>query len=79
MQRDDGYQVKDLYLAAFLFSQGIELKDVERIGKVCWFVFVDKETCERMTTSYWSGRAMGNIKSFVDGIRSLKDIIFAKT
>lgn len=73
------YRLKDMYLAAYLFSQGIELKGVERAGKTCWFVFADKSTCEKMANLYWSDQAEAKIKSFVEAIRSLKDIIFAQT
>lgn len=72
------YRTKDLYLASYLFSEGIELSGSDRVGSVYWFVFANKVECERLANLYWTDRANSKIKSFVEAIRSLKDIIFAK-
>lgn len=77
MEKNNEYRVKDLYLAAFLYSQQKELINIERENQVCWFVFADKTTCEASAEQYWSNRATGKIKAFTDAIRSLKDLIFA--
>jgi hypothetical protein len=79
METSNTYRIKDMYLAAFIFSQGVELKGVERFGHICWFIFSDKSSCERLTNLYLTDKAQAKIKSFVEAIRSLKDIIFAQT
>ena len=71
------YRLKDMYLAAYIYSQGVELKGIERLGKTCWFIYADKGLCEKLASLYWSDQAEAKIKSFVEAIRSLKDIIFA--
>ncbi len=68
-----------MYLAAYLYSQGLDLVKVERDGKVCWFNFVNKTQCELLANLYWSDKAEVRAKSFVEAIRSLKDIIFASS
>lgn len=75
----NNYRLKDMYLAAYLYSQGLDLIKVERDGKVCWFNFESKTQCESLANLYWSDKAEVKVKSFVEAIRSLKDIIFASS
>lgn len=77
-QNSNPFRVKDLYLAAFLHSQGKVLLSVERDGDVCWFVFPDKGSCEKLADQYWGGRATSGAKVLVDSIRTLKDLIFSQ-
>ncbi len=73
----NSYRIKDLYLAAYIYSEGLELRNVERMGKVCWFNFSDIEKCERLSDLYWKNQAIAKIKSFSDAIRTLKDLIYS--
>ena len=73
------YPVKDLYLAAFLYSRGLVLEKVTREGTTCWFAFKDKHTAENLSDLYWKGQgSLNNVKLYSDGIRTLKDLIFAQ-
>lgn len=72
------YLVKDLYEAAFLYSQGKELRDLRRENNFYWFVFEDKKDCEKSAADYWSGKAIGNIKSYSESIRILKERLFSQ-
>lgn len=69
-------RVKDLYLAAFLYSEGLEI-ELERVGNVCWFVFQDEAKCRNLTSLYWQNKAVSKIKSYTDAIRTLKDLIYS--
>lgn len=71
------YRVKDLYLAAYLYGEGLELKNVDRQGKVCWFSFGNKDKCEELVNLYWKNQAISKVKSFTDAIRTLKDLIYS--
>ena len=73
----NNYRVKDLYLAAYIYSEGQELRDVERMGKVCWFIFSDTNKCEKLSDLYWKNQATSKIKSYTDAIRTLKDLIYS--
>lgn len=73
----NNYRVKDLYLAAYLYGEGLELHGVEREGKVCWFSFTNKEQCEELVSLYWKNQAVSKVKSFTDAIRTLKDLIYS--
>jgi hypothetical protein len=79
METNNTYRLKDMYLAAYIFSQGFELKRVDRLGRTCWFVFADRKSCEVLANQYLTNKAEAKIKSFVEAIQSLKDIIFAQT
>lgn len=78
MEQNNTWRCKDLYLAAFVYSQGKELMKVEREGKTCWFVFANPNAhCEELQAAYWANRGQTPPKVFADAVRSLKDLIFA--
>lgn len=71
------WKTKDLYLAAFIYSQQVELVKVGREDRTCWFYFSNKLLCEELQTLYWSNKGNTAPKVFADAARSLKDLIFA--
>ena len=71
-------RTKDLYLASFLYSQGLKLYDTERDGKTCWFIFDDEDNFKLLVGLYWAREASCEPKSFVDAIQTLKDIIYSQ-
>lgn len=73
----NNYRVKDLYLAAYLYGEGLEMCGIEREGRVCWFTFVNKKRCEELAILYWKNQASSKIKNFTDAIRTLKDLIYS--
>lgn len=74
---NDFWKTKDLYLAAFIYSQQVELAKVGREDRTCWFYFRNKLRCEELQTLYWSNKGNTAPKIFADAARSLKDLIFA--
>lgn len=74
----DTYKTKDIFEAAWIYSQEISLVRLDPDEKYSWFVFADKERCETLSSDYWSLKATGNIKQFVSSLKSLKDLIFSK-
>lgn len=68
-------RIKDLYLAAFVYSKNKQLVGIERDGRICWFIFQD---CEELISEYWKDAAIGKIKSYTDAIRTLKDLIYSQ-
>ena len=79
MDKDTGlFKTKDLYEAAFLYADRRKLVRLERDGNIFWFVFADRETCERVSLAYWQGEIDTNAKEYADAIRTLKDRIFAQ-
>lgn len=74
---DNQCSVKDLYLAAYLFNEGQKLVDVNRQNNICWFVFDNKIKCDELMRGYWQNEASSKIKSYVESLRTLKDIIYS--
>lgn len=74
------YRTKDLSCAAFLYASNRKLLRLERDGnsKQFWFIFSDKDQCEKMVDSYWRGEAVVNAKAFADAMRTMKDRIFSE-
>lgn len=72
------YKTKDIYEAAWIYSQQIPLVELEPDIKYFWFVFEEKIKCQELSREYWSQKAEGNIKQYVNSLKTLKDMIFSK-
>ena len=56
-------RIKDLYLAAYLYSNGKKLLKLERDGRICWFIF---QKSDDLLDQYWTDVAVGKIKTYAD-------------
>ena len=74
----DEYKTKDIFEASWIYSQGIPLIRLEPDKRYFWFIFDNLTDCERLSTQYWTNSAQGNIKRFVDSLKTLKDLVFSK-
>lgn len=74
----DTYKTKDIFEAAWIFSQQIRLIKLEPGDKYSWFVFDQPSQCQMLSSSYWSQSATGNIRAFVNSYKTLKDLVFSK-
>lgn len=72
------YKTKDIFEASWIYSQNIKLIRLEPDGKYYWFIFEDKQTSEKLSFDYWSQKADGNIKQFVNSLKTLKDMVFSQ-
>lgn len=77
MNTQSEYEVKDLYLAAYLFASGLPLVRTERKGKFTYFIFPRSDKSDSLTADFWSYKGTIVAKSYIDATQSLKDIIFA--
>lgn len=75
---DKQYKTKDIFEAAWIYSQNGGFLWLEKDGKYYWFVFEDKTIAEPLSSQYWSQKAVGNIKQFVNSLKTLKDLVFSK-
>lgn len=73
----DEYQVKDLYLAAYLYSNNLKFIGLRKEADFFWFTFAGKEKAEILSAKFWRKEAPGNVKVYAEALRSLKDILFA--
>lgn len=76
--KNNYFLTKDLSLGALLYAAGVELVRVDRQGKLCWFVFGNRETCEKLQRQFFAKSAQVNAKEYADAIRTLKDLVFAQ-
>ncbi|KKP38930.1 MAG: hypothetical protein UR29_C0010G0033 [Candidatus Woesebacteria bacterium GW2011_GWC2_33_12] len=74
----DKFKTKDIFEASFIYSQDVDLANLELDSNYYWFVFMQKENAEKLSSLYWSGKAEGNIKKFVDSLKTLKDLVFSR-
>jgi hypothetical protein len=72
------YKTRDLAESAALVISKQHLIEIQRIGKTCWFIFEDKQTCTRISNEYFFGELMVNAMDFHQAITRLKNRIFAE-
>lgn len=72
------FTTKDLYISALCYSKGARLLKVNRQGRVCWFVFEDKNLCEEYQRQYFAKTIDVNVMAYVEALRTLKDLVFAE-
>ena len=75
--KKDTYKTRDLAESSFLIAKGKNLRLIEREGKICWFIFDDKEICEQIANDFWFGDSIASAKAFYDAMQTLKNRIFA--
>lgn len=72
------YKTKDLAEASMLIVKEQKLNSVEWEGRICWFIFQDKKTCEELSNSYFFKEVLVNARSFYEAMSRLKNRIFAR-
>ena len=78
MRQDNTYKSKDIFESAWIYSQNIKLLQLEPDGRYFWFVFENDSLCQKLSANYWNQTATGNIKQFVNALKTLKDLVFSK-
>lgn len=73
----DSFSTKDLYLAGLIYSKGVRFQGIRREGKTCWFLFEDKDLCERLQQQFFAKTVETNAKNYADALRTLKNLVFA--
>lgn len=77
MEDIEKYTTKNLNLAAFLYSAGLEFCGSTRIGKEVSFNFSPKERAESLIDDYFKGTAKVNPRELFAKLNDLKDLIFS--
>lgn len=70
------YKTKDLAEATALITTGNSLLGIERGGKICFFVFENKEKCIEISNKYFFGELTVNARNFHEAMVRLKNRIF---
>ena len=72
------YKTKDIFEAAWIYSNDKKLLNLDPDGKYFWFVFEGQKDCEILSSQYWAQEATGNVKIFVNSLKTLKDLVFSQ-
>lgn len=73
------YSTKDLAECAALLILKQNLIRLERQGKTCWFVFQNKDICEKLSSQFFFGELLVNAREYHETLVKLKNRIFAIT
>ena len=72
------YQTKDLYEASVLYALKQNFLGIKQDGQVCWFIFGDNKSSQRISDLYWARSLNVNAKDYAEAIRTLKERIFSR-
>lgn len=72
----DEYRTKDLGEAGALIVKGKQLLKIERLGKVCWFIFQDRKNCQDISKQFFFGDLQVNALNYFEALGRLKNRIF---
>lgn len=73
----EGYKTKDLAESAALIIKNIRLIRIDREGRICWFVFDNKEECEKLSNQFFFGELQVNAREYYEALGRLKNRIFS--
>ena len=75
---DESYQTSDLYVAAWLLSNGFQIRDVNRRDKRrCDFIFQDRPDRPELVRAFLQGSVTGNVADFVYYLRKVKRLLYS--
>jgi hypothetical protein len=72
------YRTKDLGECAALIAVKQHLINIERQGSICWFVFEDKEKCEKLGSQFFFGELSVNAREYYEAMVRVKNRIFSR-
>ena len=67
-------KIRDLYLSAYLKSEGIPFEGVERRRGHCVFIFSPSNTIDELMQAYFKDKVTINIQNFRACLRDLKSL-----
>ena len=73
----DDYKTKDLGEAAALIVKKQRFIRIDREGRICWFVFENKQECEMLSSDFFFGELLVNARELQEAIKRLKHRIFS--
>jgi hypothetical protein len=70
------YATRDIYEATALHATGKGVREVKRLGDVCYFYFEDVVDCGKLVMAYRNNELSVDAKTMVDSMRTMKDFIY---
>ena len=78
MQKNGIYKTSDFYIAAWLLSKGLELKDIDRRNsRRCDFIFEDRADRPELVRQFMCGSATGNVADFIYYLKRVKRLLYS--
>ena len=78
MGTDGTYRTSDLYVAAWLLSNGLELQNIDRSNNRRFdFIFSDRQDRPELVHSFLCGRAVANLADFIFHLRRAKRLLYS--
>jgi len=74
---DGEYKTKDIGECSALVTSGQKIINIQRDGKLCWFVFEHTNKCEEISREYFFGNLQGNLRQYNEAMNVLKNRIFS--
>ncbi len=74
---NEGYKLKQLNVAAFLYASGLKLINTVRINNEVFFIFSPKDKAEKLVESYFNGSATCSPRELFARLNDLRDLIFS--
>lgn len=71
------YSTKDLAEGSLLLVKNKKLIRLDRQGKIVYFIFADRKSCEELSNQFWFGQCLVNAKSYYEAMTTLKNRIFS--
>lgn len=72
------YETSDLYICAWLLSNGLELKSIDRHNSQrCLFIFQDRTDRPELVRQFICGSAMGNVADLIYCLRKAKRLLYS--
>lgn len=71
------YMTRDIAEAAALLVSKQKFIRIDRKGKVCFFIFEEKEKCSHISNEFFFGELMVNAREYYQAMTRLKNRIFA--
>lgn len=69
------FETKDQIQATLLYSLSFKLDSRFQDGKSIFFVFEDRERCEKVIKEYYNNELTMNPRVFVDALQTIKHMI----
>lgn len=72
------YRTSDLWITAWLLSNGLELRGIDRRNpRRCEFVFADRSDRLELVQTFVYGSATGNLVDFIFHLRKAKRLLYS--
>lgn len=71
------YKTKDLAEASALLTKEQKLLRIEREGRICWFVFENRASCQQLSNKFFFDDLLVSARKYYESMMRLKNRIFA--